>query len=835
MKGKVMAGKISSVMILSVVLLAACTCAASEEALKQKILSGEGLIGTYFNSEDFTSPERGMIDILTTIDYDWADDRGNGWSGRWWGFIEGPVTDEVTFIAEARDGLRLTIGSRVVIDGLEENGARSGKVSMTKGQKELIKLELVSAHGQALLRLYWKWPGRDKHIIPASALSHSTDGLPEQFMVFDYDKRPSDDDDDDGWAYPADEFPVGDIDLSRAKIVVLNPKSKVLANAADMLKDEIEKRTRLRPDVVTSMPAETVPAILIGIGSRVTKKFPLPPRLELPRKAEGYALWTDKHRRKATTVCVAGVDERGTLFGVGRLLRVLKMSRDRVGIDDGIRIATAPRYSLRGHQFGYRPKTNSYDGWTIEIWEQYYREMIAFGMNAVELIPPRSDDADDSPHFPRPQLEMMVDMSQLAADYGLDVWIWFPAIDDDYTDEKTVNAAIAEWGEVFRSLPKIDVVFVPGGDPGDTHPAILLPFMEKQKKNLNRYHPEAQMWVSPQGFDWGGKNRDGWLKAFLDILQNDRPQWLDGVVFGPQVAMSLPDLRKAVPAEYPIRRYPDITHCRSCQYAVPDWDSAYRSTLGREPINPRPRAYAKIFRDLQQYAVGFITYSEGCNDDFNKVLWSCLGWDPDMTVEEITREYSRYLVSQRYAEKFAQGLLNLEKDWQGPTLTNPYVYETLRIFQEMEEKALPQEKLNWRFQQGLYRAYYDAYIKARLEHETELKRQAKQVLKTARHVGSLKALGKAQAILEKAGKQAVKPEWRARVFELAEALFQSIRMQLSVRKYQAIRVNRGANLDSIDKQLVDLDDLKESLERIRRLESEENRLAAIDTLANSAD
>ena len=33
--------------------------------------------------------------------------------------------------------------------------------------------------------------------------------------------------------------------------------------------------------------------------------------------------------------------------------------------------------------------------------------------------------------------------------------------------------------------------------------------------------------------------------------------------------------------------------------------------------------------------------------------------------------------------------------------------------------------------------------------------------------------------------------------ELAEALFQSIGMQLSVEKYQAIEVGRGANLDEL--------------------------------------
>src|SRR5207302_7825631 len=148
-------------------------------------------------------------------------------------------------------------------------------------------------------------------------------------------------------------------------------------------------------------------------------------------------------------VLVIGNDERGALFGAGRLLRLLRMQRGRVELPDGIDIATAPHYPIRGHQLGYRPKTNSYDGWSLPIWEQYIRDLAVFGSNAVELIPPRSDDAADSPHFPLPPMEMMVGMSQLLDDYGLDVWIWYPALDRDYADPKTVECALKEWGDVF--------------------------------------------------------------------------------------------------------------------------------------------------------------------------------------------------------------------------------------------------------------------------------------------------------------------------------------------------------------------------------------------------
>ena len=642
----------------------------------------------------------------------------------------------------------------------------------------------------------------------------------------------------------ANVFGAGVIDLSKAKVVLLNPRSKIQSNAADMVCDEIENRTRIRLDVVTKMPAKDHAAIVIGVGKKVTKKYPLPAGLQMPSKADGYAVWVDTKKRAAPTICLAGVDERGALFAAGKLLRLLDMRRDTLSLDSETRIATAPDIALRGHQQAYRPKTNSYDAWTIDMWEQYYREMAVFGMNAVELVPPRTDDADDSPHFPRPKMEMMVLMSQLADDYGLDVWIWYPALDKDYTDKKTVDAAIEEWGEVFRKLPRIDVIFVPGGDPGRKHhPSILLPFLEKQKKNLNKYHPMAQMWMSPQDFH----ETKGFWPAFLDIMQKQQPAWLDGIVFGPSVWVpmpkpkrrrtrieimmdSLPALRKAIPAQYPIRRYPDITHSGGSQYEIPHRDSAWGRTLGREPINPRPVAFTKIFRDLQKYSIGFITYSEGCNDDFNKVLWSCLGWDIDMDPHEIAKEYASFFVSPRYADKFAKGLFALEQNSLGPLLLNDQPYKTLSLFQEMEADATPQEKLSWRFQQGLYRAYYDAYIKARLHYETDLEHQAIEVLGNAEAIGSATAMDKAQAILDKGIAQRTRPQWRQRTFELAEALYQSIRMQLSVEKYQAISIQRGANLDSIDKPLFKRKRLIKEFDRIRKMTSEVQRLEGIKHL-----
>ena len=73
---------------------------------------------------------------------------------------------------------------------------------------------------------------------------------------------------------------------------------------------------------------------------------------------------------------------------------------------------------------------------------------------------------------------------------------------------------------------------------------------------------------------------------------------------------------------------------------------------------------------------------------------------------------------------------------------------------------------------------------------------------------------------------------RARVFELAEALFQSIHMQLSVPKDQAIAVGRGANLDLIDFPMNNAPWLQRRFCEILALPAEADRLRRIDTIVN---
>jgi hypothetical protein len=603
-------------------------------------------------------------------------------------------------------------------------------------------------------------------------------------------------------------------DLTHAIVVAPAALSGPERKAVSLLIDSVRERTRITWPSVAASPGAGQPVVTI---QRAPAGTPLP--------AEGYRLRTFDNGG-APGVQIVGNDERGVLFGVGGLLRALEMRRDSVILPGPLDIQTAPKYALRGHQLGYRPKTNSYDAWNVPMWESYIRDLAVFGANAIELIPPRSDDAADSPHFPLPPMQMMVEMSRLAKEYGLECWIWYPAMDPDYSNPATVEAALREWGEVFRQLPRIDAVFVPGGDPGHTEPRYLMALLEKQTANLRKYHPKATMWVSPQGFN------APWMEQFFGLM-DQQPSWLTGIVFGPQVRVNLPELRQRIPKRYPIRFYPDITHSVNAEFAMNDWDVAYAQTEEREGINPRPLDDAQIFRVLQPFAdAGFLTYSEGCNDDVNKAVWSALGWNPQVDVTQVLRDYGRYFIGPDVADAFAQGLLALERNWRGPLLSNAAVDVTLAQFQDLERRASPQLKLNWRFQQALYRAYYDAYLRARLTDETARERRALEFLANARSGNPLSAIAAAETALTIEPNARAGTALRARVFELAEALFQSVRMQLSVPRYAAIDAGRGANLDLIDRPITNADWLLKRFAAIRALDTDVARRTAIDEILN---
>jgi hypothetical protein len=540
--------------------------------------------------------------------------------------------------------------------------------------------------------------------------------------------------------------------------------------------------------------------------------------------AEGFYLMVQSKPRKAAII--VGQDERGVLYGIGRLLRKMDLRTGNIRVPDGLTVTTAPKYWLRGHQLGYRPKTNAYDAWSPAQYDQYIRELALFGTSAIELIPPVSDDDYMSRHMKDP-MQMMIRHSEIIDSYGLDVWIWYPNVGEDHVSEAGIKKELAEREEVFKKLKRIDHILVPGGDPGHLHPDQFFPLMDRMAVILKKYHPKAKIWVSPQAMD---PTRE-WLASFYKYV-NKKPEWLGGVVFAPWIKTPLPDMRRIVDKDIKLRRYPDITHNVACQYPVKDWDLALALTLHRECFNPRPVAMKIIHNALDEYACGSLTYSEGINDDINKFIWGDQDWDPGTPVIETLRDYSRLFISPQFSDELAQGFMAQERNWEGPLAINDQVDITLAQWRDLERKVPQNVRDNYRFQMGLLRAYYDAYIKRRLIYETEVEQKAMETLRAASETGSLQAIDKAEKILQRARTEPVAADYKKKCELLADSLFESIRSQLTVEKHGAKHRTRGAFMDGIDEPLNNVGWLLSQFRQIRAEQEETARLQLIDKVLN---
>lgn len=615
----------------------------------------------------------------------------------------------------------------------------------------------------------------------------------------------------------------GALVLSHAAIVVRSAEAAppVERMAATALSEEVERRSGLRWTAAAAWPHEGW-AVAVASG-RVEdlhgRKPPVCSRDECGAKADGYLIRTDLSDPAHPVLWVVGADARGALYGVGRLLRTLECRRGAVRLPEPLDVVSAPAYPIRGHQLGYRATANSYDAWSPEQFDQYIRELTFFGVNCIEGIPPQDNRPTVNP-FPREK--MTVEQSRICQRYGLDYWVWTPA-SFDLSDKTLRDAALAEHTSLYDRCPVISAVFVPGGDPGSNPPELIMPFLEDLARLLQKRHPEARIWMSMQGFDRFKQDQ------VYRWIRERTPDWFGGLVGGPS-SPPLHELRARLPRPYGVRDYPDITHCVRAQFPVPWWDPAFAFTLGREPVNPRPRFCSQIIEDTARFTDGFISYSDGIHDDVNKVVWSALGWDPSADVGAIVAEYARVFFGPEVADRAASGILALERNWDGALATNGAVDATFALWREIESKA-PAVRDTWRGQLCLLRAYYDLYTRHRLLYEQRLERLANETLLQADTRGALRCIDDAAAILSRADTAPVRKDVADRIADLCETLFRSIGLQTSVKKYQASGLERGAVLDFLNYPLNNRWWLEDELGRVRSMDSEPARIERLQEIA----
>lgn len=512
--------------------------------------------------------------------------------------------------------------------------------------------------------------------------------------------------------------------------------------------------------------------------------------------------------RQAATVTIRAASTGGFVYGAGWLLR----HSDNLTLSLSTPVSERPQQTIRGTQIGYRFKNNSYDAWTPAMLRRRIEDFALWGANRIQIIAPRSDDAPTSPLMPVPPEQAVRAMAQATHDLGLDVALFYPLL-GDYDGGAADAAEARQFDALLKTLPALDALYVPGGDPGHASPARLFPLVERLSKTLRTRFPKAELLLSTQGFDAAG------LDAFHAALAH-RPPWLTALFVGPQTRESAASHIRRLASRYPLELYPDTAHAMQAQFPIPDWNPAFALTQGREPVNPRPAAQAAIFGHIAPGTRGAISYSEGINDDWNVHQWLAMGWSVQA---DIAREYANFYVGD---PAFAAIPAMLEANWRGDPTRNAQIDPTLAAIDAIRPAAWA----DWHLDLYRYRAVYDALIRERLIRDRANQAEALYTLRQVSAIGAEPTVVAARFAYARPDSARV-DDLHQRLTGLADRLREKAGMQLSLDR-GASDWRRGANFD---RAMIDLNDRK-AVERdmaaALALPTEAERIAALYALGD---
>ena len=283
--------------------------------------------------------------------------------------------------------------------------------------------------------------------------------------------------------------------------------------AAEILRGEIESRTGAMPQMTDSEEAD-ISLIADPDGLR-----------------DGY-----KIEQSGSRLVFRAQGIRGLIFAIGMFLRKIEVSGEKITLIQDIGGEYKPDKRIRGHQLGYRTTPNSYDAWDLEDYRRYYLDLMFFGCNTVEHIPYDGLGAQQNRLMKYDPQDFLVEASRIADEYDLDVSLWYP------NDRESLEDAEKRRRRVFERTPRINVMFPPGGDPGDYDADEFISRCRDFSRLLKEYHPNAEMWPSAQQ----PHSIPNWGEKLISELQK-LPDEIDGIITGPNHAFEMDELRRRVP------------------------------------------------------------------------------------------------------------------------------------------------------------------------------------------------------------------------------------------------------------------------------------------------
>ncbi|MCP4211914.1 MAG: hypothetical protein GY764_10615 [Halieaceae bacterium] len=451
---------------------------------------------------------------------------------------------------------------------------------------------------------------------------------------------------------------------------------------------------------------------------------------------------------------VVGQNERGVIYGLGKLLRTSRYSKDGFAAGKW-RGESVPKKPIRGIYFATHFH-NYYHDAPVEEIERYVEELALWGFNELLVwYDMHHFNGADDPAAVTFQARLRA-ILLAAKRVGMDVSLVLPA------------------NEAYGNSPA-ELRRTPGAGRGGDYPCAVCPSKPAGLEYILKVVGEEfdwaadlrprSIWIWPydQGGcgcaecrPWGAK---GYMKCVrevgklarekmpgVEILMSmwyiDENEWrgireqltgdkglVDGIVSEPG-----PHGIRIAPNDLglPLIGFPEIS-----MHGTFPWGG-----FGATPLTARARSQ---WNGVKATHAGGFPYSEGIYEDLTKVVFSQLYWN-DRPVEETVKEYIAYEFSPDVVEEVAGVVKTLERNhhmrwWPGKLegvklemnwfpsrgakpQADPGAEEAYATMKRVDKKLSPQTRTSWRWRILYLRALLDAELKTNAGKPNELCNQA---------------------------------------------------------------------------------------------------------------